>query len=176
MSNISAQKPPISVKDLPQEVYDEIAAYIDGLETKEGAVIHVLHKAQAIIGYLPKEVMLFIARKLNLPSAEVFGVVSFYSYFSTQPVGKNKISVCLGTACYVKGADKIFDAFKEKLGVEAGGTTPDGLFTLKDVRCVGACGLAPILTVGEKVYGHVTADDVDKIVDEYKEKEQENAD
>lgn len=168
MSKSAAQAAPISVKDLPQEIYDQLQAYIDGLESKEGAVIHCLHKAQELIGYLPKEVMLYIARALNLPAADVFGVVSFYSYFSTQPTGQHKISVCMGTACYVKGSDKVLQAFKDQLGVDAGGTTPDGIFTLKDVRCVGACGLAPILTVGEKVYGHVKVDDVAKIIAEYK--------
>lgn len=171
MSKSAAQAAPISVKDLPQEIYDQIEAYIDGLTVKDGAVIHCLHKAQELIGYLPKEVMLFIARKLDIPAAEVFGVVSFYSYFSTQPVGEHKISICMGTACYVKGSDKIFEAFKKELGVESGGTTPDGLFTVKDVRCIGACGLAPILTVGEKVYGHVKPEDVTKILAEYKKEE-----
>lgn len=169
MSKSAAQAAPISVKDLPKEIYEQIQAYVDALESKDGAIIHVLHKAQELIGYLPKEVMLYIARALDLPAADVFGVVSFYSYFSTQPTGKNKISVCMGTACYVKGAEKVYRAFYEKLGVEPGGTTPDGLFTIKDVRCVGACGLAPILTVGEKVYGHVSVEDVDKIIAEYKE-------
>lgn len=168
MSKSAAQAAPISVKDLPQEIYDKLQAYINGLDTKEGAVIHCLHKAQELIGYLPKEVMLFIARALDLPAAEVFGVVSFYSYFSTQPTGEFKISVCMGTACYVKGSEKVFTEFKNQLNVEGGGTTPDGLFTLKDVRCVGACGLAPILTVGEKVYGHVKVEDVAKIIAEYK--------
>ncbi|MCK8058277.1 MULTISPECIES: NAD(P)H-dependent oxidoreductase subunit E [unclassified Fusibacter] len=168
MSKSAAQTAPISVKDISQDIYDQLQAYIDGLETKEGAVIHCLHKAQELIGYLPKEVMLFISRGLNLPAAEVFGVVSFYSYFSTQPTGEHKISVCMGTACYVKGSEKVLEEFKKQLGLESAGTTPDMQFTLKDVRCVGACGLAPILTVGDKVYGHVSVDDVAAIVAEYK--------
>ncbi len=169
MAKVKAQLMPTSAKDLPKEVYDEIRAYINSLPTKKGAVIHVLHKAQSLIGYLPKEVMLFIASELNIPASEVFGVVSFYSYFSTNPTGKCKISVCMGTACFVKGSQEVLKAFEEELGIKSGETTSDGLFTLQDVRCVGACGLAPILTADNKVYGHVTKEQIKKIISEQKE-------
>lgn len=159
---------PKSDKGLPKEKFDELEEYIDSLETTKGALVQILHKAQHIFGYLPREVQLFIARKLGIPGAEVFGVVSFYSYFTTKPVGKHTISVCMGTACFVRGADRIIEKFKEKLGVDSNETTKDGLFTLKDVRCIGACGLAPVVMVDEKVYGRVKEEDIDDIINEYR--------
>ncbi len=157
-----------SATNLPQEKFDELHGYIESLETQEGALIHVLHRAQEIFTYLPLEVQLYIARQLDLPAAEVFGVVSFYSYFTTKPVGKHTISVCMGTACFVRGSEAVFKAFKEELGIQPGEISPDGLFSIKDVRCIGACGLAPVVTVGEKVYGHVKPEDVKTILDEYR--------
>jgi NADH-quinone oxidoreductase subunit E/NADP-reducing hydrogenase subunit HndA len=169
-----AQKETISVTNLPEEGFRELDQYIETTTRNEAALIHVLHKAQSIFGYLPKEVQLYIGKKLDLSGAKVFGVVSFYSYFTTNPVGKYKINVCTGTACYVKGVEPVFDKFKELLGVENGGTTTDKIFTLKDVRCVGACGLAPVVMVGDKVYGHVQPEDVEDILNEYKEAKNEN--
>lgn len=169
MAKKATQAVTISVKDLPQEHYDELSRYIDALEDKKGSLIHVLHKSQEIFGYLPREVQLFVARKLGVSGAEVFGVVSFYSYFTTTPQGKHVVSVCMGTACFVRGSDKVLDKIKTKFGVGTGETTKDMQFTLKDVRCLGACGLAPIVTVGEKVFGHVSAEDVDKILSPYYE-------
>lgn len=168
MAKALAQAQTTSVKDLPQELFVELENYISTLEDKKGNLIHVLHKAQHIFGFLPQEVMLFVARKLEIPAADVFGVVSFYSYFTTKPVGKHLVNVCMGTACFVKGADKILDEFKKQLGVSTGETTADKQFTLKDVRCVGACGLAPIVLVGEKVYGRITHADVTGILADYK--------
>jgi NADH-quinone oxidoreductase subunit E/NADP-reducing hydrogenase subunit HndA len=159
-----AQKETYSVADLPEEGYVTLNEFIETTAKDESALIHVLHKAQNIFGYLPKEVQLHVGRKLNLSGAKVFGVVSFYSYFTTNPVGKHKINVCTGTACYVKGIEKVFDQFKKILKVGNGGTTEDMQFTLKDVRCVGACGLAPVVVVGEKVYGHVKPEDVKDII------------
>lgn len=167
MSKLSPQAELISVPDLPKEKYDELKAFIDSLEEKDGALIKVLHKAQHIFGYLPKEVQLFIARQLDLSGAEVFGVVSFYSYFNTRPEGRHRISLCMGTACFVRGAEKINKRIQEKLNIEVGGTTKDFEFTLKNIRCIGACGLAPVLMVDDKVYGNVTVEDVDRILDEY---------
>ncbi|MZQ75482.1 MAG: NAD(P)H-dependent oxidoreductase subunit E [Peptoclostridium sp.] len=166
-SNIHEQT--TSVKDLPQDLFLELRKYIDGLEDKKGSLINILHKAQEIFGFLPREVQLFIAKELGIPGAQVFGVVSFYSYFTTKPTGKNTISLCMGTACFVKGADKVKFKIEEKLGVKFGETTPDGLFTLRDVRCVGACGLAPVVLVNEKVYGNVTEADVERILSDYQE-------
>lgn len=163
-------------REFPKEMYDELGAFIESLETTRGAVIEILHKAQEIFGYLPRDVQLYIARKLGIPGAEVYGVVSFYSYFSTKPSGKHTISVCMGTACFVRGADKVIGKFKEQLGIESNETTEDGLFTMKDVRCIGACGLAPVVMVDGKVYGRVKVDDVEGIISEYRGKEAKSGD
>ncbi|WP_243116638.1 NADH-quinone oxidoreductase subunit NuoE [Marinisporobacter balticus] len=154
--------------DLPKEKFDALEKYIDSFQSTKGTLIEVLHKAQDLFGYLPRDVQLFVARKLGIPGAEVFGVVSFYSYFTTKPEGKHSISVCMGTACFVKGADKILDQLKEKLEIVSGETTKDDLFTLKEVRCIGACGLAPVVMVDGKVYGRVKTDDIDTIIDTYR--------
>ena len=152
---------------MPEEKFNELEAFIDNMETTKGALIAILHKAQELFGYLPRDVQLFIARKLGIPGAEVFGVVSFYSYFTTKPRGKHTMSVCMGTACFVRGADKVIERLKEKLGVESNEITDDGLFTLKDVRCIGACGLAPVVMVDDKVYGRVKEEDLDDIIKAY---------
>ncbi len=162
--------------EFSKELYDELGAFIDSLETTKGALIEILHKAQEIFGYLSRDVQLYIARKLGIPGAEVYGVVSFYSYFTTKPSGKHTISVCMGTACFVRGADKILGKFKERLGIESNETTEDGMFTIKDVRCIGACGLAPVVTVDGRVYGRVKEEDVDNIINEYRGKGVNNID
>lgn len=159
---------------LPKEKFDELGAFIDQMETTEGALIEILHKAQHIFGYLPRDVQLFVARKLGIPGAEVFGVVSFYSYFTTKPRGKHTISVCMGTACFVKGSDKIIEQFKKKLSIESNEITKDGLFTLKDVRCIGACGLAPVVMVDDKVFGRVKEEEIDDILKIYRNGEGQN--
>jgi NADH-quinone oxidoreductase subunit E/NADP-reducing hydrogenase subunit HndA len=163
-------------QEFSKEKYDELGAFISSLETTRGALIEILHKAQEIFGYLPRDVQLYISRKLGIPGAEVYGVVSFYSYFTTKPSGKHTISICMGTACFVRGADKIIGKFKEQLGIGSNETTQDGLFTMKDVRCIGACGLAPVVTVDGKVYGRVKVEDVDNIIKEYRGKEAKNVD
>ena len=156
--------------ELAKEMYAELEAFIDVLPEKRGALISVLHRAQAIFGYLPKEVQEFVAKKLNIPTAQVYGVVSFYSFFTMEPKGKHPISICLGTACYVRGADKILDLFKEELAIGVGETTPDGKFSLDALRCVGACGLAPVVLVGDKVYGRInTREQVKDIIAEYQD-------
>ena len=131
-------------------------------------LIHVLHKAQSIFGYLPAEVQEIVARELKVPVAKVYGVVTFYSFFSMIPKGKNPISICMGTACYVRGGEKVLEEFKRKLGVEVGETTKDGLFSLNCLRCVGACGLSPVVMVGDKTYGRVSPDGVQEILAEYR--------
>lgn len=156
--------------ELAKEMYAELEAFIDALPEKRGALISVLHRAQAIFGYLPKEVQEFVGEKLNIPTAQVYGVVSFYSFFTMEPKGKHPISICLGTACYVRGADKILDLFKEELSIGVGETTPDGKFSLDALRCVGACGLAPVVLVGDKVYGRInTREQVKDIIAEYQD-------
>jgi len=132
-----------------------------------GAVMPVLQQAQDVYGYLPIEVQTMIAEGLNVSLAEVYGVATFYSQFSLNPKGKHRISVCMGTACYVKGADKILEALEEKLGIKVGECTPDGLFSVDSTRCVGACGLAPVMMVDEDVYGKITPDQIDEILNKY---------
>ena len=147
----------------------EIDAYIDELGRQgslDGKLIAILHKAQEIVGYLPSEVQAHIAHRLSMPPARVNGVVTFYSYFSTTPKGKYAVNICMGTACFVVGADKILEEFKIALGIDAGQSTPDGLFSISALRCVGACGLAPVVVVNEKMYGKVTQQTVYEIIEE----------
>ena len=145
----------------------ELRKVIAEHKDEKGALMPVLHKAQEIYGYLPIEVQTIIAEGLSVPLQEVYGVATFYSQFSLYPKGKYKISVCLGTACYVKGAGDVFDKLCKKLGLQSGQCTPDGRFSLDACRCIGACGLAPVLTVNDEVYGKVTVDDIDTILAKY---------
>ena len=155
-----------------RKLFDELDILIQNLPVAdESSLIYVLKEAQGIFGYLPKEVQLHIADKLGVPYSKVYGVVSFYSYFSTNPVGEHKISVCLGTVCFVKGSDKIMAEFEKELNIKAGETTSNLKFTLDGLRCVGACGLAPVVVVDGKVYGLCTPDQVTNILDEYREVE-----
>jgi NADP-reducing hydrogenase subunit HndA len=135
-----------------------------------GELINVLHRAQGIFGYLPAEVQEVVARELKVSVAKVYGVVTFYSFFTMVPRGKYPISVCTGTACYVRGAEKVLDEFKRLVKVPVGETTPDGKFSIAGLRCVGACGLAPVVLVGDKTYGRVAPDGVRKILKEYDDK------
>jgi len=132
-----------------------------------GEVINVLHKVQGEVGYLPAEVQELVADELHIPVSKVYGIVSFYSFFTMKPKGENPISVCLGTACYVRGAEKVLDEIKRQLGINVGEMTPDGKFSLTCLRCVGACGLAPVIMIGDKVYGRMTPDRVKEILAEY---------
>ncbi len=154
--------------DLDTAKLAELDSYIETLIDPSGNLINVLHRAQHLFGYIPANLQLYIARKLDTNAAKVNGVVSFYSYFTEEKTGKHVISVCMGTACYVKGAEKVLNKCLKELGVEKNQVTEDKLFTVKDVRCIGACGLAPVLTIGEKVYGHVSEDMVKGILDEYR--------
>ena len=140
---------------LKEQGFRELEEFIDKLETKEGSLIAVLHKAQNIFGYLPKEVQEFIAEHLDESLAHVYGVVSFYSYFTMVPKGEHPISVCMGTACYVRGADKVLEEFQNRLKIKSGETTLDGKFSIDALRCVGACGIAPVVLVREKLYKKV---------------------
>ena len=133
----------------------------------ESSLINVLHHAQHLFGYLPRKVQIHVANKLNIPIAKVYGVISFYSFFTETPRGKNVIQVCLGTGCFVKGADKVMEAFESELQISQGETTEDMKFTLTGVRCVGACGLAPVVIINEKVYGHCKPETVKDILGNY---------
>lgn len=134
-----------------------------------GELINVLHQVQSKFGYLPAEVQEVIAKELNISLAHVYGVVTFYSFFTMKPMGEHPISICMGTACYVRGAEQVLTEFKRQLNIEVGQTTEDGKFSLSCLRCVGACGLAPVVMVGDKVFGRVAPTQVNKIIAEYKE-------
>jgi len=140
-------------------LHDELRGYIDEVKKKpytDSYLIAVLHKAQGLYGFLDRRVMDEIAEAMNIPTAHIWGVATFYHFFKLKPQGKFVISVCLGTACYVKGAQDVLDAIKGDLHVEMGETTPDMLFTLQETRCLGACGLAPVMMINDKVYGTLT--------------------
>ncbi len=128
----------------------------------------MLHKVQGEVGSLPAEVQELVAKELNVPASREYGLGSFYSFFTMTPKGEHPISVCLGTACYVRGAEKVLDELKRQLGIGVGEVTPDGKFSLNCLRCVGACGLAPVIEVGEKVYGRMTPDRVKDVLAEYR--------
>jgi NADP-reducing hydrogenase subunit HndA len=152
---------------LPATLYQQLADFVATLPTKEGHLVTVLHKAQSLFGYLPKEVQEFVADQMEVSLAQVYGVVSFYTFFTMIPKGKHPISVCMGTACFVKGADKVVDALKKQLGVEVSEVTKDGKFSIDCLRCVGACALAPVVLVGEKVYANITPDQVKDIIADF---------
>ena len=154
-------------KETDKEKYERISEIIEEYKDREGSLIQILHLAQGIYGYLPLELQQFIAQKLDMPLSEVSGVITFYSLFSTQPRGENTIRVCLGTACYVRGGKKIIDKLREILGIGAGGTTADGKFTLEVMRCIGACGLAPAITINDVVYRQVNPAKLQAIIAKY---------
>ena len=152
----------------PDPRYQQLEKIITDNKGKPGALIPVLHQAQEIFGYLPEDVQQLVAEGLGIPLSEVYGVITFYSLFSTKPRGEHTIGVCMGTACYVKGAANILQAIQTELGVGVTETTDDGLFTLTVTRCLGACGLAPVITIGEDVYGRLTADKIPDILSKYR--------
>ena len=154
-----------SCKD--QEKFQQLQAVIDAKKGTKGALMPVMQEAQAIFGYLPKEVQQFIADGLGVTLSEVYGVATFYAQFVLEPQGEHVIGVCLGTACYVKGAGDLFNKLSEKLGIGADECTEDGKFSLTACRCIGACGLAPVLTVNDDVYGRLTVDDIPGILAKY---------
>lgn len=152
---------------LKQHDIDKIAAIAASFNNQPSELINVLHASQHHFGYLPAEVQEEVARQLGLSAAKVYGVVTFYSFFTMKPKGRFPISVCTGTACYVRGANKVLDEIKKELGIDVGETTADGKFSISCLRCVGACGLAPVVLVGEKTYGRIAPDDVKGILAEY---------
>ena len=145
----------------------ELKKVIEAHKGQAGATMPVLQAAQDIFGYLPEEVQIMIAEGLDIPLSEVYGVASFYAQFSMNPKGQYQISLCLGTACYVKGAGDILEALETKLGIKSGGITPDGKFSLDACRCIGACGLAPVMTINDQVYGRLTPDQIGPILAQY---------
>jgi NADH-quinone oxidoreductase, E subunit len=152
---------------LNPDIEKKLLEIIEIDKDKKGSAMIILHKVQELIGYIPFEAQKIIAENLNIPMAQIYGIVTFYSRFTLEPVGKYKIGVCLGTACYVKGSDKVLEKIEEILKIKAGQTTDDGKFSIDATRCVGACGLAPVMTVNEDVYGKMEPDKVSEILAKY---------
>jgi NADH:ubiquinone oxidoreductase subunit E len=149
----------------------ELKATIDETREKpysDSYLIAVLHKAQALYGYLPKDVIDIVAEEMGIPTAHIWGVATFYHYFDLEPRGKHLVSICLGTACYVKGAAQIEETLKQQLKVGMGETSEDGLFTLQPARCLGACGLAPVVMIDDKIYGDLTPKKMTDILNTYR--------
>lgn len=164
MPNVKTVVPYRGTAEQEEQLRQVIAAH----KGQPGATMPVLQAAQEIFGYLPEEVQIMVAEGLDIPLSEVYGVVSFYAQFTLNPKGKYQISVCLGTACYVKGAGDVLEAVEQKLGITPGGITRDGKFSLDACRCIGACGLAPVMMINEDVYGRLTPSQVGPILDMYK--------
>lgn len=150
-----------------KEQEEALLAVIRGMKDEKGALMPILQKAQEIYGYLPIEVQKIISNETGIPLEKIYGVVTFYSQFTLSPKGRYQISVCLGTACYVKGSGDIYNKLMEKLGIVGGECTPDGKFSLDACRCIGACGLAPVMTINNEVYGRLKVDDIDDILAKY---------
>ena len=153
---------------LDQEKIKQLEEVIAKHKEQEGAIIPVLHEAQEIFGYLPEQVQKIVADGLGVSLAEVYGVATFYARFSLEPKGKYNIQVCMGTACYVKGAQLVMDKFCEILGINPGETTEDGMFTIDALRCIGACGIAPAVSINGKVYPKLSVDQVASIIENYR--------
>ena len=153
---------------LSESAVKQISEIISRYENDKTPLMMILSDIQREYGYIPLDVQEFISDKTGIPVAEIYGVVTFYSFFSLTPKGKYVVGVCLGTACYVKGSQQVIDKFAELLNIKPGQTSEDGLFTLDALRCIGACGIAPALTINGKVYPKVSVADVQKIVEEYK--------
>ncbi|MEG2420722.1 MAG: NAD(P)H-dependent oxidoreductase subunit E [Oscillospiraceae bacterium] len=163
MPNCRTIVPYIGTKEQEGKLRQVLAAH----KGQPGATMPVLQAAQEIYGYLPEEVQIMVAEGLDIPLSEVYGVASFYAQFSLNPKGEHQVSLCLGTACYVKGAGEVLEAVEAKLGIRSGSITSDGKFSLDCCRCIGACGLAPVMMVGNDVYGRLTPDQIPDILDKY---------
>ncbi|KHO62148.1 NAD(P)-dependent iron-only hydrogenase diaphorase component iron-sulfur protein [Thermoanaerobacter sp. YS13] len=150
-----------------EEKVERFKKALEQLKNVPGSLIAIMNEAQEIFGYLPIEVQLYISKEMNVPLTEIFGIATFYSRFTLKPSGKYKINLCMGTACYVRGAAMVLEKIKEKLGIQVGETTPDGKFSLEPTRCLGACGLAPVMMINGEVFGRLTPDDVDEILSKF---------
>ena len=153
--------------DITNDMWIQIDEIIENNKTKPGTIITVLRECQNVVGYLPVELIDYIGRGMNLSPSDVYGVASFYSLFSMEPKGRHTIRLCLGTACYVKGIKEVLDRVSNEYKIEEGGTTDDRRFSLEAVRCLGACGLAPVMVVGQDTHGDVKADNVISIIEKY---------
>ena len=149
----------------------ELENILTKYKTDKDNLIQILNEVQEYYGYIPTKAQEEISKYLNIAMAEIYGVITFYSRFSLKPKGKYNISVCLGTACFVKGSQKIMDRLLERVKIQPGETTEDGMFSIEETRCIGACGLAPVFTINGEVYGKATVQSLDKVLDEYMQKE-----
>ncbi len=154
-----------------KRVREETKSILAKYKKDKSNLIQVLNEVQEHFGYIPPKAQMEISEYLGIEMAEIYGVITFYSRFTLKPKGKYNISVCLGTACFVKGSEKLLDTAKEALKIKEGETTPDGKFSIDATRCIGACGLAPVFTVNEEVYGKATPEMMKKVIEEYKNKE-----
>ena len=151
-----------------EKMTPEISAFIEEWKSKPGNLIRVLHQVQQTYGYIPRNIAIEISERLSVPLAKIYGVVTFYNFFKLEKAGKYKIQVCLGTACYIRGGDDLLKALEKELGIGLNSTTPDGLFSIEAVRCLGCCGLAPVIVVNGNVHGRLTAKDVPAIIEQYR--------
>lgn len=156
---------------MDEKLSKEMQELLKNYSQDKSNLIQILNEVQEKYGYIPKQSQIEISNYLNIPMAEIYGVITFYSRFTLEPKGKYNISVCLGTACFVKGSQVLLDRLKERLKIEEGQTTPDGKFSIDATRCVGACGLAPVFTINNEVYGKATVKKLDEVLDEYMKKE-----
>ena len=156
---------------MEEKLSEEMKKLLQKYSQEKSNLIQILNEVQEKYGYIPKQSQIEISNYLNIPMAEIYGVITFYSRFTLKPKGKYNISVCLGTACFVKGSQALLDRLKERLQIQEGETTPDGKFSIDATRCVGACGLAPVFTVNSEVYGKATVKKLDEVLDEYMKKE-----
>lgn len=161
----------VAIKLQDKDKFEKLNKFISEQKDKKGPLMPILQKAQEIFGYLPIELQNHIAEALKIPLTDIYGVATFYSQFSLTPKGEYQVGVCMGTACYVRGAQKILDEFAKILDVKVGETTNDGKFTLEATRCLGACGLAPVIMINDEVYGRLIPDDVAGIIDKYKDRQ-----
>ena len=156
---------------MDEKLSNEMKELLKNYSQDKSNLIQILNEVQEKYGYIPKQSQIEISNYLSIPMAEIYGVITFYSRFTLEPKGKYNISVCLGTACFVKGSQALLDRLKEILKIYEGGTTPDGKFSIDATRCVGACGLAPVFTINNEVYGKATVKKLDEVLDEYMKKE-----
>lgn len=171
----STVRAPVSAgaaKALPGPLVKELKEYIAQLPSKDGQLINVLHKAQGLFGYLPRKVQVLVAEEMGMSLAHVYGVVTFYTFFTMQPRGRHPIAVCQGTACFVKGAVRVLNALKDHLNVEVGEVTADGRFSINTLRCVGGCALAPVVMIDDRVFGNVTPAQIPDILAHFSEKDE----
>ncbi len=156
---------------MDEKLSKEMQELLKNYSQDKSNLIQILNEVQEKYGYIPKQSQIEISNYLSIPMAEIYGVITFYSRFTLEPKGKYNISVCLGTACFVKGSQALLDRLKERLKIDEGQTTPDGKFSIDATRCVGACGLAPVFTINNEVYGKATVKKLDEVLDEYMKKE-----